>query len=266
MRRLWKCFAKAIHKHIEFSEGFLFLWDLKQITAKIFKEHGIEQEDSINFSYGLGKELAIKSPEIDKKFSKEGRFKNQQNFEKLTNEFVTEKPKNKESKVFEYELKDKNKTEDYNKVEGDFEEDMEYSHIHLEEFMKSLNEHNNNNSFGNKTQLSVQQDENIGNSTLNPEQTSNLITSFLKNINKNALNQDQRTKRSNTEIVSSHVEGIAHTGITLTNSLAYSQTNTSVVGHGQFNSVNLVSGIRSRQKEQDDKIEEDKKIEDQPKN
>ena len=67
-------------------------------------------------------------------------------------------------------------------------------------------------------------------------------------------------------MVSSHVEGIgAHTGATLTNSLAYSQTNASVVGHGQFNSVNLVSGIRSRQKENENKIEEDKNIENQSK-
>lgn len=181
MRRLWKWFAKAIHKHIEFSEGFLFLWDLKQITKEIYKEHGIEQEDSINFSYGLGKELAIKTPEINKeKLTKDGRIKNQKNFEKLSNAFATENPKNKESKVFEYEIKDKNNTEEHTKVEGDFEEDMEYSHIHLEEFMKSLHEHNNNNPFGTKTQLSVQQDENVGNSTLNPEQTNNLITSFLK--------------------------------------------------------------------------------------
>jgi hypothetical protein len=47
MRRLCKCFAKAICKHIEFSEGFLFLEDLKSITKEIYKEHGIPQEESI---------------------------------------------------------------------------------------------------------------------------------------------------------------------------------------------------------------------------
>lgn len=47
MRRLWKWFAKAISKHIEFSEGFLFLEDLKMITKEIYKEHGITEQESV---------------------------------------------------------------------------------------------------------------------------------------------------------------------------------------------------------------------------
>lgn len=47
MRRLCKCFAKAICKHISFSEGFLFLDDLKTITKEIYKEHGINDQESI---------------------------------------------------------------------------------------------------------------------------------------------------------------------------------------------------------------------------
>lgn len=47
IRRLLKWFSKAICKHIEFSEGFLFLEDLKFITKEIYKEHGIPEEESI---------------------------------------------------------------------------------------------------------------------------------------------------------------------------------------------------------------------------
>ena len=47
IRRLLKWFSKAIWKHIEFSEGFLFLEDLKFITKEIYKEHGIPEEESV---------------------------------------------------------------------------------------------------------------------------------------------------------------------------------------------------------------------------
>ena len=47
IRRLLKWFSKAIWKHIEFSEGFLFLEDLKFITKEIYREHGIPEEESV---------------------------------------------------------------------------------------------------------------------------------------------------------------------------------------------------------------------------
>ncbi len=49
-----------------------------------------------------------------------------------------------------------------------------------------------------------------------------------------------------------------HTGATLSNSLAYSQTNASVKGYNQFNSVNLVSGLKSKRNQEESKLEEEK--------
>lgn len=278
MRRLCKCFAKAISKHIEFSEGFLFLEDLKAITKEIYREHGIEQDQSINFSYGLGKDLAIKfqtqNPvkEVDRqKLTQEGQTKNQANFDKLAGAFGDfNTQKQKEGKVFEYHEKD---NEEQKNDEGDFEDEMDYSHAHLEEFMISLHEHNNNNAFGTKTQLSIHKENEMAhNSTLNPEQTNNLISNFLKNVNQNPGINPQ-SKRSESEIFSTRI-GISavHEGATLNNSLSYSQTNASVKGLNQFNSVNLVSGVKLKQKEQseqkhlesDQKPVEELKIDDGP--
>ena len=208
------------------------------------------------FSYGLGKDLKInfgKGAKPNEQARKEGEIKKNQNFDKLAGIFGdNQKEQEKGGKVFEYHQREEDNQE---------EEDVEYSHEHLEEFMKSLNEHNKNKGF---KQTGFTHDDHdpkeIGNSTLNPEQTDNLISNFLQNVNHNS-NQDPQTvgkyrieipsKRAGSEIMSANVERMAcnQTGATLSNSLAYSQSNASVLGTNQFNSVSLVSGVKLRQKE-----------------
>lgn len=67
-------------------------------------------------------------------------------------------------------------------------------------------------------------------------------------------------KRSESQIISGNFDGMlgTHTGATLSNSLAYSQTNASVKGYNQFNSVNLVSGLKSKRNQEESKLEEEK--------
>jgi hypothetical protein len=159
----------------------------------------------------------IKVTEEEKKqMRKEGEIKRNQNFDKLTGIFgePEKRKEHKEGKVFEYHEKD----EEENELE-----DIDYSHAHLEEFMKSLNEHNKNNSFKKKEFATVSDHSNdLGNSTLNPEQTDNLITNFLSSV---ATNQNP-PRRAGSEIASITSKiAPSQTGATLSNSLAYSQTN-----------------------------------------
>jgi hypothetical protein len=214
-----------------------------------------------SFSYGLGKGMKITiptnkiDPEIKKKMKKEGEVKRNENFDKLAGIFGKDDSQNdqndKGGKVFEYHEKEDIQPN----IENVDEEELEanYSAAHLEEFMKSL-----------KTS-----DKDIGNSTLNPEQTENLITCFLQKHG-NSNNDSQtiiqsrlgpQAKRTGTQMLSSVVEKIntKRTGATLSNSLAYSQSNASVLGTGQFNSVSLVSGVKSRKNqitEEEEKLEE----------
>lgn len=188
---------------------------------------------------------------------KEGEVKKNENFDKLAGIFGKDSNQtdnhDKGGKVFEYYEKEDIQPQIEHLDET--EQEVNYSAAHLEDFMKSL-----------KTS-----EKDIGNSTLNPEQTENLITDFLQNVNGNSKNDAQtiiqnrigpQTKRSGTQMISSTVDRITsnHTRGTLSNSLAYSQSNASVLGTGQFNSVNLVSGIKSRQnqqmEEEEDKLEE----------
>lgn len=265
MRGLLKCFARALCKHIEFSEGFLFLDDLKSITKQIYKEHGIPEE-SVEFSYGQG-DLRIdlhgkkQTKEQKEQMKKEGEVKKQDNFNKIQKIFGQEEPQEKPTgKVFEY-------PEQPDQVEPEPEEEIDYSHEHLEEFMRSLNEHNKTKNF--KAALEEEQKEgptDYANNTMNPQQTDNLINEFLQNVN-NKQGQDPQSvtkenpemlsRRTGSEVLSSGVDRAAshHTGATLSNSLAYSQSNASALGAGQFNSIGLVSGVKSRQQEEDDNIE-----------
>lgn len=213
-----------------------------------------------------------KDPETQAKMRKEGELKKNENFNKITNIFggSSEQPKtgHKEGKVFEYHQKDMPDE----KVDQEYEipDNIEYSQAHLEDFMKSLKDHTKSKGLipQNIETESVDPKE-IGNSTLNPEQTDNLITTFLKNVNHNT-NQVAFTcskekgqnvnKRSESQIISGNLDGIlgGHAGATLSNSLAYSQTNASVKGYNQFNSVNLVSGVKSRIAHEESKHEEEK--------
>jgi len=273
MRRLWKCFSKAICKHIEFSEGFLFLEDLKSVTNQIYAEHGIPEE-SINFSYGQGKELKIsmQGKKIGKEekeiMKKEGEVNKNLNFDQLAGIFEN---KNHEGKVFEYheqqeELKGQNPQLD--DKERDIEDNIDYSHEHLEEFMKSLSEHNQNQNFKQALGNEEEKLKDFGNSTLNPSQADVLITDFLQNVSNNEHVDTQTVDKGKMELLSkrdgSRILSIdqdkytgRHTGATLSNSLAYSQSNASVVGMNQFNSVSLVSGnCNKRETNEDSKLEE----------
>ena len=150
------------------------------------------------------------------------------------------------------------------------DEEIEYSQAHLEEFMKSLNAHNKNKGFKqDQLEESEHDTRGIGDSTLNPEQTNCLISTFLNNVNHNSNLNPQTcskdkvqvvNKRSESQIISGNFDVIlgTHTGATLSNSLAYSQTNASVKGYNQFNSVNLVSGLKSRRNQEESKLEEEK--------
>lgn len=160
--------------------------------------------------------------EEKKQMRKEGEIKRNENFDKLTGIFGEQKDKkeHKEGKVFEYHEKEEKEEE---KDEGNELEDIDYSHAHLEEFMKSLNEHNKNNSFKKKEFATVSNDSSeLGNSTLNPEQTDNLITNFLSSVGTN----QNLIRRAGSEIASINSKiAPSQTGATLSNSLAYSQTN-----------------------------------------
>lgn len=196
---------------------------------------------------------------------KEGEVKKNENFDKLTGIFGQPQSKTeaKDGKVFEYHEKDQEDDED------DPDADVDYSHAHLEDFMKSLNQHNINKGFK-KEQLATQDEESkdFGNSTLDPEKADNLISQFLQSVN-GSSNQEtignnnplNPVRRAGSQIMSVNTDRIAsnHTGATLTNSLAYSQTNGSVAGT-QFNSVGLVSGVKSRQQEANEEIKIDEKL------
>lgn len=199
-------------------------------------------------------------PATKEKMRKEGEVKKNQNYEKITGIFGSNNNQEEtkgDGKVFEYHEKERQE-EFVNDKADNSEDEIDYSHEHLEEFMKSLNEHNKGKGFKNPGLSTVDvEPKNEGNNTLTHEQADNLISTFLKNVNVNTNRDSQPvdkalaplgSKRSESEIVSGNLDGLLgiNTGATLSNSLAYSQTNASARGNNQFNSVSLVSGMRSR--------------------